>query len=176
VRIAGVQVGKVQRHGAMRTAFGKSPVAGPVGLRESLDGDAQADHRYHGGPERAVLAYSADHYPLWRAELAWPELPLGGFGENLSVEGVNEDTACIGDVWRAGTALLQIASRREPCRKISEFWGRPDLLRHVVQTGRTGWYMRVLEEGILEAGAEIALVTRGSESVPMRDGGTKPGT
>jgi MOSC domain-containing protein YiiM len=161
VRIAGVQAGKVQRRGALRTAFGKTPVNGPVRVfRENLEGDAQADHRYHGGPERAVLAYGADHYPLWRAELSWPDLPFGGFGENLSVEGVTEETACIGDVWRAGTALLQISSPRGPCRKISEFWHRPDLLRRVVETGRTGWYMRVLEEGILKTGSEVALIDR----------------
>ena len=96
----------------------------------------------------------------WRAELSWPELAFGGFGENLSVEGVTEETACIGDVWRAGTALLQIASGRGPCRKISEFWGRPDLLRRVVESGRSGWYMRVLEEGILAAGDEVVLLER----------------
>ena len=161
MRIAGVQAGRIERRGVMRTAFGKKPVLGPIRLlAEKIEGDAQADRRYHGGPERAVLAYSADHYPLWRAELAWPELSFGGFGENLSVEGVTEETACIDDVWRAGTALLQISRPRGPCRKIPEFWGRPDLLRRVVETGRTGWYMRVLEQGTLQTGDEVTLVDR----------------
>jgi MOSC domain-containing protein YiiM len=161
MRIASVQVGRPQRVGEIRTGFGKRPVAGPVRVgRENLDGDGQADRRYHGGPDMAALAYCADHYPAWRAELVWPELPLGGFGENLSVEGVSEETACIGDVWRAGTALLQISSPRNPCQKISRFWGRPDLLRRVIQSGRSGWYLRVLEEGELQAGAEIALLER----------------
>src|SRR5207237_7495232 len=94
VRIAGVQAGKVQRRGALRTAFGKTPVNGPVRVfRENLEGDAQADHRYHGGPERAVLAYGADPYPLWRAELSWPDLPLGGFGGDLQAEGLAADAA-----------------------------------------------------------------------------------
>jgi MOSC domain-containing protein YiiM len=161
VRIEGVQAGKVGSVGKIRTAFGKRPVAGPVRVgRESLEGDEQADHRYHGGPERALLAYCADHYLSWRAELSWPELPLGGFGENLSVCGVSEETACIGDIWRAGSALLQISSPRVPCHKISKFWGRPGLLELVWERGRFGWYLRVLEEGVLQAGDEVQLVER----------------
>ena len=157
MRIAGIQVGR---------GFGKQPVLGPIRLgHENLDGDQQIDRRYHGGPERAVLAYSADHYPLWRAELGWPELPLGGFAENLSVEGVDERTACIGDVWRAGTAVLQISMPRGPCSKIPRFWKRPQLLKLVVESGRSGWYMRVLEPGVLQAGDEVALLERGSVSV-----------
>ena len=161
MRIGSVQVGMPARAGELRTGFGKQPVAGEVRVgRENLEGDGQADRRYHGGPDMAVLAYAADHYPAWREELSWPGLPLGGFGENLSVEGATETTACIGDVWRAGTATLQIASPRKPCRKISDYWQRPDLLERVQRSGRFGWYLRVLEEGALAAGAEIALVDR----------------
>lgn len=161
MRIASVQVGKPARVGEMCTGFGKQPALGKVRVgRENLEGDGQADHRHHGGPDMAVLAYPADHYPAWRAELSWAALPLGGFGENLSVAGVTEGTACIGDVWRAGTAVLQIASPRKPCRKISDFWQRPDLLKLVERSGRSGWYLRVLEEGALAAGGEIALAER----------------
>ena len=161
MRVVSVQVGRPQRIGELRTGFGKRVVAGPVRVgRENLEGDGQADRRYHGGADMAVLAYGADHYPAWRGELSWPELPLGGFGENLSVGDVKEDSACIGDVWRAGTAALQIASPRNPCHKISDYWGRPDLLRLVQEAGRIGWYLRVLEEGSLQAGDEIALVER----------------
>ncbi|HUJ29476.1 MAG TPA: MOSC domain-containing protein [Myxococcales bacterium] len=157
MRIAGVQAGR---------GFGKQPVRGPVRVgAENVEGDKQMDRRYHGGPDKAVLAYSADHYPLWRAELSWPDLPFGGFAENLSVEGVTEDTACVGDVWRAGTAVLQISSPRFPCIKIPRFWRRPALLERVVETGRTGWYMRVLEPGVLQEGDEIALLERGAVTV-----------
>ena len=150
----------VERDG-LRTAFGKQPAPGPVhaGL-QGLEGDAQADRRYHGGPEMAALGYSADHYPAWRVELDWPALPLGGFGENLSVSGASEQSVCIGDVWRAGSAVFQIASPRKPCHKISAYWGRPDLLLLVQQSGRSGWYLRVLEEGSLSAGDAIELVDR----------------
>ncbi len=168
MRIASVQVGMPARRGDLHTGFGKTAVAGGVRAgREGLEGDGQADRRYHGGPEMAVLAYGAGHYPAWRAELSWPELPLGGFGENLSVEGAVEETACIGDVWRAGTALLQISSPRKPCHKISDYWGRPGLLKRVEQSGRIGWYLRVLEEGVLGAGMEIALVERPHPDWPV---------
>jgi hypothetical protein len=79
----------------------------------------------------AVLACSADHYPAWRTELTFAGFPLGGFGENLSVEGASEETVCIGDVWQAGKAALQVASPRKPCSKISQFWSRPTLLKSV---------------------------------------------
>jgi MOSC domain-containing protein YiiM len=161
MRIVSVLVGKPERVGELTTAFGKRPVAGPVRVgRLNLEGDAQADRRYHGGPDMAVLACSADHYPRWRAELSWPELPLGGFGENFSVEGAAEQSVCIGDVWRAGSALLQISSPRKPCQKISHYWGRPELLGLVRETGRSGWYLRVLEEGATEAGDALDLVER----------------
>ena len=161
MRIASVQVGKPANVGELRTGFGKRAVEGDVRVgRENLEGDGQADHRYHGGPDMAALAYGADHYPDWRAELSWPGLPLGGFGENLSVAGVTEESACIGDVWRVGTAVLQIASPRKPCHKISDYWGRPELLKLVEKSGRSGWYLRVLEEGAIAAGAEIALAQR----------------
>src|SRR5207248_2343476 len=115
---------------AFETAYGKQPVIGPIHARRlGLDGDAQVDRRYHGGPDMALLAYAATHYPDWRAQLDWPELGHGAFGENLSVEGPTEDDACIGDVWRAGAALLQISSPRKPCRTISRYWRRPELLR-----------------------------------------------
>jgi MOSC domain-containing protein YiiM len=157
MRIAGVQVGR---------GFGKQPIRGRVRVgSENLEGDQQLDLRHHGGPDRAVLAYSADHYALWRVELDWPDMRLGAFAENLSVEGVDEDAACVGDVWRAGTAVLQITMPRFPCSKIPRFWKRPDLLKRVVETGRSGWYMRVLQEGELAAGDEVLLLERGSVSV-----------
>lgn len=148
MRIVSVQVGKPAEVHGMRTAFGKQAVLGPVRvLHEHLEGDAQADRRYHGGPDMALLACGVQ-------DLA-PHL-----GENLTLADATEETVCIGDVWRAGTALLEVASPRRPCRKISQYWQRPELLRLVEESGRTGWYLRVLEEGALQAGDEIALVAR----------------
>jgi MOSC domain-containing protein YiiM len=143
------------------TGFFKEPVAGPVPVRRTnLAGDGQADLRVHGGPDKAVLAYAAAHYPGWREELAMADLPFGGFGENLTVEGLVEATVCLGDVMRAGTALLQLAQPRGPCWKIGRRWRRPDLPALVQRSGRTGWYYRVLEEGTVAAGDEVALVER----------------
>jgi MOSC domain-containing protein YiiM len=143
------------------TAFVKEPVDGPVMLRTGgLDGDGQSDRRSHGGPDMAVLVYSADHYPLWRAELDMPGLGPGGFGENLTVAGLDERTACIGDVYELGETLLQLSQPRGPCFKISWRWRRADLLERVRATGHHGWYVRALREGPLEAGQEMRLVER----------------
>ena len=168
MRIEGVQVGKPAVVNGVRTAFGKRAVPGMVRVgRLNVNGDSQADRRYHGGPDMAVLAYSADHYRLWRSELAWPDLPLGAFGENLSVSGATEETVCIGDLWLAGSSLLQVASPRKPCRKISRYWGRSDLLQRVHESGRIGWYLRVITEGSVEAGARISLLERPHPEWPI---------
>ena len=143
------------------SGYGKQPVSGPVRVgRDGIEGDGQANRRWHGGPERAVLAYALEHYPRWRGELSWDDLPHGGFGENFTVEGATEEAICLGDVWRAGTALLQVSEPRKPCRNISRYWGRPDLLRQVERTGRHGFYLRVLEEGVVQEGQEISPVER----------------
>jgi MOSC domain-containing protein YiiM len=172
--LAGIQVGMprtlVGRDGRQwTTGYGKRAVFGPVHVgRENLAGDGQADHRHHGGRHMAVLAYPEEHYPRWREELDWREVPYGAFGENFTVQGVTEEDACLGDVWRAGTALLQISEPRKPCRNISRFWGRPDLLRRVKETGRYGFYLRVLEEGTAARGQPIQLVDRPNPSWTVR--------
>ncbi|HXM55290.1 MAG TPA: MOSC domain-containing protein [Candidatus Dormibacteraeota bacterium] len=144
-----------------RTSFFRRPVAGPVrALRESLDGDRVADRRVHGGPDMAILAYSGDHYPFWRAELGLAEMGDGGFGENLTVSGQDEETVCIGDVYALGEAVLQVSQHRGPCYKIAWRWRRLDLLDRVIDNGRHGWYLRVLREGPIEAGQELRLVER----------------
>jgi MOSC domain-containing protein YiiM len=160
-----VQVGLPRQHGsgarARTTGYGKRPVAGPVHAgRTNLQGDAQADRRWHGGPDMAVLAYPAAHYAAWRVELNWPAIPNGAFGENLTVSGTTEDEACLGDVWCIGATTLQISEPRKPCGNISRFWNRSDLLRLVVRSGRSGFYLRVVEEGTLRAGDEVRLVER----------------
>lgn len=145
------------------SAIAKSAVEGPVAVtREGLEGDEQADRVNHGGAEKAVHLYPRDHYATWRAELV-PPSPLdapGGFGENLAVPGLTEADACIGDLWRAGTALLQVAQGRQPCWKLNERFGVRDMARRVQESGRTGWYFRVIEPGTVAAGDALALVDR----------------
>jgi MOSC domain-containing protein YiiM len=142
------------------TAFFKEPVSGPVFLaRTNLDGDRQGDPEHHGGPDKAVMAYAAAHYPRWREELG-RELPHGGFGENFTVEGADESTVCIGDVYAIGEARVQVSQPRIPCWKIARRWGIRDLSARVQRTRRTGWYLRVLVEGHVAAGDEIVLLER----------------
>lgn len=165
--LVSIQVGLPRRHGdgdassAWFTAFYKSPVPGPVWLGPTqVAGDGQADPRCHGGPDRAALAYGAGHYPLWRAELGRPDLPYGGFAENFTISGQTEDTVCLGDIYAVGDARVQVSSPRGPCWKIARRWGISDLTSRVKSTGRTGWYLRVLDEGLVQAGDPVILRDR----------------
>jgi MOSC domain-containing protein YiiM len=143
------------------SAIFKSPVEGAVMLRRTnLEGDGQADLLNHGGPDMAVLCYSAEHYPMWRGEMGIEEMGPGAFGENLTVSGQDELSVRVGDVYQVGEAVVQVSKPRGPCYKISYRWRRPDLLARVVATGRHGWYVRVLREGLVEAGQKITLVER----------------
>ena len=143
------------------TGFFKTPVAGPVYVSmTNLDGDSQADLVNHGGVDKAVLAYSADHYPKWRSELQLPELPYGGFGENFTISGLSEELVCIGDMFRIGPVKVQVSQPRQPCWKLARRWRMHELTALVVRNGRTGWYFRVEEEGEVEAGMPVTLVNR----------------
>lgn len=170
MRLVSIQVGLPAVHGRAdargpmerewTTAFFKEPVAGPVWLgTTNLAGDGQEDREVHGGPEKAVLAYAASHYPLWRAELG-VELPFGGFGENFTVDGQDETTVCLADVYEVGGAIVEVSEPRLPCWKIARRWGMKRLTALVERTGRTGWYLRVLREGEVQAGDDIRLVER----------------
>ena len=169
--IASVQVGQVQtyeydspadgRPRSWTTAFFKQPVSGsafvgPLGLA----GDAQADRRHHGGQDKAILAYAAAHYARWREEWGIDTLPPGAMGENLTLEGLDESTVCLGDRWQAGRVILEVSQPRQPCWKMGRRWRRPELPKRVIQSGRTGWYLRVLQEGELQAGMPLELVAR----------------
>jgi MOSC domain-containing protein YiiM len=164
--IRSVQVGRIaeqtDHHGrAFETAFGKQVVAEPVRVgRLGLDGDQQANRKFHGGEHRAVLAFCAAHYARWEAETGIA-LPDGGMGENLTIVGLDEDTVCIGDIYAVGDdVLLQVSQPRQPCAKIGRYWHDPSLTRKVSQTGRTGWYMRVLQEGAVARDMRVKLMER----------------
>ena len=136
-----------------RSAIHKLPVAGPVWCgRTNIAGDAQANTQVHGGPDKAVLSYSADHYPRWRDELGVDGMSFGGFGENLSITGIAEATVCIGDRWSIGDVILEVSQPRGPCAKIAKRWGIPDLTARVLKTRRPGWYSRVIREGMIAPG------------------------
>ncbi len=138
------------------TAYLKEEVDGAIRVSAlGLEGDEVFSTDVHGGPQMAVLAYGAGHYPAWQEELDLPEMGPGGFGENLTIEGQDEQVVCIGDIYAAGEVQLQVSQPRGPCASISLRWGLPTLLKRVSETNRTGWYLRVLREGRLERGQSV---------------------
>ncbi len=172
MRIVTVQVGKARtvehRGRSVRTGIFKDPVLFRVHVgRVGLEGDVQADPRVHGGPEKAVYAYDLSGYAYWRSALG-KDLPPGQFGENLTVEGMPETEVRLDDVYRVGTALLQVASPRSPCFKLAMKMERPDFPKAFLESRRTGFYLRVLEEGEVGAGDAITRVSR-EPSAPTID-------
>jgi len=152
------------------SAIWKQPVAGRVRVtREGLVGDAQADRRVHGGPEKAVHQYPGEHYA--RLAEAFPqaagELLVGSIGENLSTLGADEREVHIGDCYRFGSALLQVSQPRRPCWKIDRRYGVQGMTAYVAEHGLTGWYYRVIEEGEIAAGDACTLVERPPGSVAL---------
>ncbi len=143
-----------------RSGIYKLPVSGPVRAgKTGLAGDGQANLDVHGGVDKAVYAYPAEHYSFWQAELD-QQLPFGAFGENLTVEGLLEEEVCIGDVYWAGEALLQVSQPRGPCWKLARRLGASDLEDRFNRSGRTGFYLRVLQEGNLAAGMALERISR----------------
>jgi MOSC domain-containing protein YiiM len=143
------------------TGFFKTLVEGPISVgATNLAGDGQADLKHHGGVDKAVLAYSSDHYPKWREELRMPAMPHGAFGENLTIAGWNESAICIGDISRINNVLFEVSQPRQPCWKLARRWRMHELTALVVRNGRSGWYLRVLEPGWVEAGMAVTLLER----------------
>ncbi|HTU22898.1 MAG TPA: MOSC domain-containing protein [Gemmataceae bacterium] len=141
------------------TGIFKQPIDGRVVLRRlNLDGDAQADLSVHGGPDKAVYAYPVEHYAYWREQLPDRELPLGIFGENLTLAGLTEDAAHIGDELRIGTARLVITQPRLPCFKLGIRFGDPAIVSQFLASNRPGFYLAVLEEGEIGAGDPVERV------------------
>lgn len=152
------------------SAIDKTPVSGPVlAMATGFAGDAQADRRHHGGPDKAIHAYAAAHYSAWIAEMpaAATRFRPGGFGENLVVAGATETDICLGDRWRVGAASLEVAQGRQPCWKLNLRFGMPDMARRVQASGRTGWYFRVTAPGEIAAGDTGRLETRPHSDWPL---------
>jgi MOSC domain-containing protein YiiM len=154
----------------VQTAIFKEPVAGAVPIRElNLAGDQQADLTVHGGPEKAVYAYPAEHYEYWRKQLSDDSLSWGAFGENLTTEGLWEDTIYIGDVLRAGSAVLQITQPRMPCYKLGLRFNRNDIIKRFLLSGRSGFYLSVIERGDVAAGSKVEILDRDPDRVTVSD-------
>lgn len=144
----------------IRTGIYKTKVTEPIFLTKlNFTGDAQADLVHHGGVDKAVCVYCFEHYPFWEEELG-KSLEPGAFGENLTVERLMEQDVCIGDIFQLGEALVQISQPRRPCYKLAKRHARADLPMLVQETGYTGYYFRVLEEGLVSPDDGLLLKER----------------
>ena len=174
MRVVSVNVGgprEVEWRGRrVRTSIWKTPVAGRVRVgRLDLEGDEQSDLAVHGGPDKAVYVYPSEHYDDWRRELPGTDLPWGAFGENLTIQGLLEDGVRIGDRLRAGSAEFSVTQPRMPCYKLGVRFGRDDMVKRFLASGRTGFYLSVLAEGDVASGDAIALTMRDSHEVTVAD-------
>lgn len=147
------------------TGIFKEPVQGPVMLRSlNLDGDRQADLTVHGGTHKTVYVYPSEHYAFWGAELPW-----GAFGENFTTEGLLEDRVHIGDRFRIGEAEVIVTQPRMPCFKLGIKFGDPKIIERFLESRRSGFYLAVLREGIVEAGDAVELVSEDPNRVTVAD-------
>ena len=174
MRLVSVNVGLPREAGAngerVLTGIFKEPVAGRVAVRRlNLEGDRQADLSVHGGPDKAVYTYPAEHYEFWRRELPGMELPFGMCGENLSVEGLREDEVNIGDRFAIGSAEFRVTQPRLPCSKLGIKFGRADMVKRFLHSRRTGFYFRVVREGEVGASDAIELTRRDPGNVTVAD-------
>jgi len=174
MRIISVNVGRprlvISNGQPVSTGIYKTPVVGRVMLRTlNLDGDRQADLSVHGGLTKAVYAYPSEHYNYWREELPGTELPWGMFGENFTTQGLTEAKVNIGDRFRVGSAEVTVTEPRMPCYKLGIKFGRTDIIRRFLASGRTGFYFAVQKEGEVGAGDQIELIMRDQNDVTVAD-------
>ena len=170
--LVSVQIGRAAPLGPERvtSAFVKTCVDGAVAVGLlGLEGDEQADLTVHGGPDKAVYGYAQSNYPVWRA--AFSEhlslLVAGGFGENLTIDGFDENNVFLNDIVQIGTALLQVSQPRQPCYKFALRFADARLPRAMVKNGLCGWYYRVLKPGRLAAGDAVLLRERPCPQWPI---------
>ncbi len=154
----------------MTTGIFKEAVEERIRVRAlNLDGDRQADLSVHGGASKAVYAYPSEHYDYWREEFPGMNLPWGMFGENFTVEGLQEERVNIGDRFRIGSAHVAVTEPRLPCFKLAARFGRDDIIKRFLGSGRTGFYFAVLQEGDVGAGDSIELVGRDANNITVAD-------
>ena len=152
------------------TAIFKDPVNGPIILRKlNLDGDKQADLTVHGGIDKAVYSYPEEHYYYWRKQFPNMDLGWGMFGENFTTEGLLENAVNVGDQFQIGSAKLVATQPRMPCYKLGVRFGRMDVIRKFMTSGRPGIYFKVLTEGEIKTGDKIKLIKRDKNNVTVKD-------
>ena len=187
MELQSVQIGKVRPFTSTggresTSAIVKETVNGAIALGPlGLEGDEQANRRVHGGPEKALNVYCLEHYAAWEREIGRP-FPPGSAGENFTVRGALEDAVCIGDVYELGEIQLEVSQPREPCGKLAAHWGISDLVAQIQANGRSGWYFRVLQGGMITAPEKLEriarpypewTISRANRVMHFKDGGTE---
>lgn len=173
-KVLAVSVGRPRevewRGRPVRTSIFKTPVSGRVRVaRLNIEGDEQSDLAVHGGPDKAVYVYPAEHYPGWRRELPDAELGFAAFGENLTTEGLLEADVSIGDRFRIGTAEFAVTQPRMPCYKLGVRFDDPGMVKRFHRSGRNGFYLAVTREGEIGAGDAIELLARDPGGLTVAD-------
>ena len=152
------------------TAIFKDPVKGSISLRKlNLDGDKQADLTVHGGLDKAVYSYPSEHYDYWRKQFPNTDLVWGMFGENFTTQGLFEDAVNVGDQFQIGSAKLVATQPRMPCYKLGVRFGRMDVIRRFMASGRPGIYFKVLTEGEVQRDDKIKIIRRDKNNVKVKD-------
>lgn len=147
---------------AWRSAIYKETVTGRVTVNSTnIEGDKQANLKYHGGPDKAICCFPAEHFNFWRTELGrGEEFGFGAFGENFTLQGLTEDQVCIGDTFTVGTAVVQVTQPRQPCINLARKWDSAEMPARMIAAGHTGYYLRVLTPGEIGAGDPMTLQNR----------------
>jgi MOSC domain-containing protein YiiM len=174
MRLISVNIGRprdVRANGEIvRTSIWKSPRDGRVlASGVNLEGDEQSDLTVHGGQYKSVYIYPSEHYAYWREQLPGADLPWGVFGENLTIEGLLETDVCIGDRIGIGSAEFQVTQPRQPCFKLGIRFGREDMLKRFVASGRSGFYVSIVTPGEVGRGDEIRFTHRAADSISVSD-------
>jgi len=172
MKVVALNIGKpitVEYNGkALTTGIFKKPSLEPVFLGKlNFEGDGQADLVNHGGEDKAVCAYPYEHYAYWEQAIN-KDLGNSAFGENLTLQGMLEQDIHIGDIYQVGEAVVQVSQPREPCFKIAKKHGVPDLALQVQNTGYTGYYFRVLQEGWVQPNSEVELIERDGNQISIQ--------
>jgi MOSC domain-containing protein YiiM len=173
-KIVSIQASRIKevnwQNRLIKTGIFKEKVKGPVLIKKlSIDGDEQADPKYHGGEYMAVYSYAVEHYEFWKKELSRSDLTYGMFGENVTTTDFDERATCIGDRVRFGTALLEAVQPRYPCFKLGIRFGDQQIIQQFIEAERSGIYWRVLEEGLVDDGSAVEIEYRHPKKIKVSE-------
>ena len=163
MNIAGIAIGEIEeisyRGKKVKTGIFKKPISGPIFLGlEGLEGDIQVDRKNHGGPDKAVYAYSLENLRYWSNHRKEADYAPGHMGENLTLEGLDDHAVFIGDQFQMGSAIVEVTQPRVPCFKLGIRMQKPQFVGEFLTSGRTGFYLRVMQEGLIETGDAVTQV------------------